>query len=116
MLVKVNPRIRFSFSHVGRLLLFSSAIVCAACNPITEQARRYRPGTQVSVLISELGKPDTDQPFPDALRNSELCPAETTRLLEYRGPRIIPFSDHGPTAYVCVDKTDRVLSVRVFDT
>ena len=92
------------------------AVVCTACNPITERARGYRPGTQVSVLISELGRPDTDQPFPDALRESELCPAETTRLLEYRGLRLIPFVDHGPTAYVCVDKADRVLSVRVFDT
>jgi hypothetical protein len=114
--LRVSPRNRSSFSHLGRLLLFVSAITCTACDPITERARRYRPGTQVSVLMSDLGRPDTDQPFPDALRNSELCPAETTRLLEYRGPRLIPFSNHGPTAYVCVDKTDRVLSVRVFDT
>ena len=116
MSLRVNSRNRSSFGHLGRLLLFASVMTCTACDPVTERARRYRPGTEVRLLISELGRPDTDQPFPDALRNSELCPAETTRLLEYRGPRVIPFVDHGPTAYVCVDKTDRVLSVRVFDT
>jgi len=97
------------------LQVFAIAVITcgvASCGSRAEKATQYRRGTDIALVISDLGKPDVDRPYRST-DPGHLCPPETVRILAYQrqplfGLRIL---DDGAIAFICVDKTDRLLSV-----
>jgi hypothetical protein len=92
------------------------AIVVTTCitPSCTRPARagEYRPGTELKVVISEVGTPDFDRPDPQYERD-QTCPSETVRLVEYhRRPLFgLRFLDGGGMTLVSVDRTEHILQV-----
>jgi hypothetical protein len=76
------------------------------------RAGEYRPGTELKVVISEVGTPDIDRPYPQHQRD-QLCPPVTVRLVEYhRRPLFgLRFLDEGGMTLICVDKTEHIVQV-----
>lgn len=93
-------------------------LACVACTNKARQANEYPAGTAVSVIVTELGAPDVEKPYSDALRNVAFCPSETVRLLEYhrRPLPLLRLVDHGAVAVICVDSADRVAKVLFSDS
>ena len=94
------------------VVITALAMTSAACTKV-QRAGNYPQGSDVKVMISELGKPDIDRPYVGDIRKSNMCPADAVRVMEYRRSPVLPLLDEGAVAVVCVDKSDRVLIVRV---
>jgi len=88
-------------------------VASVGCYGKAGSAARYPVGTHIDVILSELGPPYSDR--PSAGSPDGLCPPQTTRLVNYTGPRV-PFLIHGALAILCVDKSNRVIKVLFSDS
>jgi hypothetical protein len=95
-------------------LALLAAFASVACYGKAGSAVRYPVGTQIDVILSELGPPDADRPYA-ADSPQSVCPAQTVRLVNYTGPRV-PFLIHGALAILCVDSSSRVIKVLFSDS
>ena len=93
-------------------LLAIVAMTCTTCCTRPARAGEYRPGTELKKVISEIGTPDFDRPYPQYDRD-QTCPSETVRLVEYhRRPLFgVRFLDEGGMTLICVDKTEHIVQV-----
>jgi hypothetical protein len=93
-------------------LLAIVVMTCSTCCTRPGRAGEYRPGTELKVVISEVGTPDTDRPYPQHQRD-QLCPPVTVRVVGYhRRPLFgLRFLDEGGMTLICVDKTEHIVQV-----
>ena len=85
-------------------------LTCVGCDGRAGRAAEYRPGTPLSTIVAELGTPDEDKPISPDFAATELCPADTVRLVTYFGPRALAFFNGDPATTLCVDRSNRVLN------
>jgi hypothetical protein len=77
-----------SMAASARIAITVCAVVCSGCMGRAGRAADYPPGTPFSTVVSEIGKPDRDNPYA-----------------EHDGW----FGD--PATHLCIDESNRVLKV-----
>jgi hypothetical protein len=94
--------------------VFAIVVMTCITPSCTRPARagEYRPGTELKVVISEVGTPDIDRPYPQYERD-QLCPPGSVRVVGYHRPPLfgLRFLDNGGMTLICVDKTEHILQV-----
>src|SRR5215510_7313531 len=111
-----TSRMRICLRTRYRVRVASSGCACAwvGCCVKAGRAGQYRKGTLLSTLKSELGPPTIERSYSAEV--DKICPEGTTRTVEYHGPWRPAFVHGAAIAFLCVDRTDKVLSVLFSDS
>jgi hypothetical protein len=86
-------------------------LASVACSRKLSRVVEFDVGVPLSTIVEDVGSPDRDQPLAGGLRASRLCPATTTRLVEYHRRPWLPIIDHGDEVSLCVDGAARVVEI-----